>query len=251
MITAFASLDTAITATSGGLRLPGQAVHAGGSEGGGAQGGQTPDPSTSGSPPGRGETTGPFSVHFGAGARAQGTVGAIEGYLHILKDRTLSQDPAVYRQAVDRSLVRIQGMRKLILDLLDLTRIESGNRKRDLRDLDVCEVAKGSIETVMPDATAKQISIELQAVEPVRMAADRGELEIVLNNLLSNAVKYNREGGKVSVALGVLGPRVRIAVSDTGIGMAPEEARQLFQEFFRSRTHRLAHSGERTRGSPS
>ena len=172
------------------------------------------------------------------GHELKAPLGAIEGYLNILKDRTLVEDPAVYRQAVDRSLVRIQGMRKLILDLLDLTRIESGNRKRDLRHLDVCEVAKGSIETVMPDARVKQIAVELQATEPVRMVADRGELEIVLNNLLSNAVKYNREGGRVTVTLGLRGDQTRIVVSDTGIGMTPEEARQLFQEFFRIKNQR-------------
>ena len=172
------------------------------------------------------------------GHELKAPLGAIEGYLNILKDRTLVEDPAVYRQAVDRSLVRIQGMRKLILDLLDLTRIESGNRKRDLRDLDVCEVAKGSIETVMPDARVKQIAVELQATEPVRMVADRGELEIVLNNLLSNAVKYNREGGRVTVTLGLRGDQTRIVVSDTGIGMTPEEAGQLFQEFFRIKNQR-------------
>jgi signal transduction histidine kinase len=167
------------------------------------------------------------------GHELKAPLGAIEGYLTLLRDRTAGEDPAVYRQAVDRSLVRIQGMRKLILDLLDLTRIESGNRTRDLKDVDLGEVARGSIETVMPDATASRISIELQAPEPVRLVADRGELEIVLNNLLSNAVKYNREGGRVSVALGVQGPLARIAVSDTGIGMTAEEASQLFQEFFR------------------
>jgi two-component system sensor histidine kinase/response regulator len=167
------------------------------------------------------------------GHELKAPLGAIEGYLNILKDGTLAGDPAVHQQAVDRSLVRIQGMRKLILDLLDLTRIESGNRKRDLRDLDVCEVARASIETIMPDARAKRISVELQASEPIRMVVDRGELEIVLNNLLSNAVKYNREGGRVTITLGTQHDGVRLAVSDTGIGMTPQEVAQLFQEFFR------------------
>jgi signal transduction histidine kinase len=94
-------------------------------------------------------------------------------------------------------------------------------------------VAKGAVETVLPDARDKQISIELQTAVPVRMVADRGEMDIVLNNLLSNAVKYNREGGRVTVILGVHHDQVHIAVSDTGIGMTSQEARQLFQEFFR------------------
>ena len=167
------------------------------------------------------------------GHELKAPLGAIEGYLNILKDRTLGGDPAVHQQAVERSLVRVQGMRKLILDLLDLTRIESGNRTRDLRDLDLCELAKGSIETVMPDADAQRISVDLHAGGPVRMVADRSEMEIVLNNLLSNAVKYNRAGGRVTLTLESQSDGVQVAVSDTGIGLSPEEVGQLFREFYR------------------
>jgi len=113
------------------------------------------------------------------------------------------------------------------------TRIESGNRKRDLQELDVSEVAKSCIETVMPDANAKKITVAFQAPGSVRMIADRGELEIILNNLVSNAVKYNREGGRVTVTLTARNDQVRIAVADTGIGLTREEAGQLFREFVR------------------
>jgi signal transduction histidine kinase len=167
------------------------------------------------------------------GHELKAPLAAIEGYLNIVKDQIAIGDPAVYRQAIERSLVRLHGMRKLILDLLDLTRIESGNRKRDLQELDVTEMARGAIETVMPDANAKQITVELRAAGPVRMIADRGELDIILNNLLSNAVKYNREGGRVTATLTARDDEVRIAVSDTGIGLTREEAAQLFHEFVR------------------
>ncbi|HWT80198.1 MAG TPA: ATP-binding protein, partial [Candidatus Methylomirabilis sp.] len=54
-----------------------------------------------------------------------------------------------------------------------------------------------------------------------------------LNNLLSNAIKYNRQGGRVTLTVGVQNGHVRLAVSDTGIGMTAQEAGQLFQEFYR------------------
>ncbi len=66
--------------------------------------------------------------------------------------------------------------------------------------------------------------------------ADRSELEIILNNLVSNAVKYNRDGGRVDVTLERPGddrPGWRIRVADTGIGLAPEDAARLFEEFVR------------------
>ena len=65
------------------------------------------------------------------------------------------------------------------------------------------------------------------------LQADAGEVEIVLNNLISNAVKYNRDGGRVTVELRRRDPGVVIAVSDTGIGLKPEEAAKLFNEFVR------------------
>ncbi|HNZ96599.1 MAG TPA: response regulator, partial [Thermoanaerobaculia bacterium] len=61
---------------------------------------------------------------------------AIQGYLYILKDRTGGEEVEVYDRAIDRSLVRIEGMRKLIMDLLDLTRLESGQKRRELAPLD-------------------------------------------------------------------------------------------------------------------
>jgi signal transduction histidine kinase len=160
-------------------------------------------------------------------------LGAIEGYLYILRDAEL-QDPAVRERAVERCLVRLNGMRKLILDLLDLTRIESGQRRRELSEVDLADVARASAETMGPDARSRGISIALELPsEPVTMSADRGEIEIILNNLVSNAVKYNRDGGRVTVAVVHDDDSVRIDVTDTGIGMTSEDVAKLFGEFVR------------------
>ncbi len=166
---------------------------------------------------------------------------AIQGYLYILKDKPGGEDPAVAERAIDRSLIRIEGMRKLIMDLLDLTRLESGQKKRELAPVDLREVARAAIESVQPDAQARGISIELRADEPILLTADRGEMEIILNNLLTNAVKYNRDGGRVEVALHAAGGRVRVEVRDTGIGMSEADCGRLFQEFVRIRNEKTRH----------
>jgi signal transduction histidine kinase len=67
----------------------------------------------------------------------------------------------------------------------------------------------------------------------VALTADPNEIEIILNNLISNAVKYNHDGGSVRVRLGHDGEETVIEVQDTGIGLAPEEAAKLFNEFTR------------------
>lgn len=160
-------------------------------------------------------------------------LGAIEGYMQLLRDGSAGNDPAVYQQIIERCVTRTTYMRKMILDLLDLTRIESGQKKREFAEVDLVDVARTAIDTAMPDATPRGISIRLLADHPILMQADRGEIEIILNNLVSNAVKYNRDGGSVEVKAGETGDSVIVAVSDTGIGMSPEECAKLFNDFVR------------------
>ncbi|MFW6061513.1 MAG: sensor histidine kinase [Planctomycetota bacterium] len=167
------------------------------------------------------------------GHELKAPLAAIEGYLKIIRDRAAGEDPEAYDRMLDRSLVRLDGMRKLILDLLDLTRIESGQKQRELGEVDLRKIAEAAVETALPQAQEREITVELHDEGPVPMTGDQGELEIVLNNLVSNAVKYNRDGGRVDVTLEADDGEVTVAVSDTGIGMSEEEQNKLFQEFTR------------------
>jgi len=159
---------------------------------------------------------------------------AVEGYLNILRTTEADQN----LQMVERSIVRVDGMKKLIGDLLDLTRIESGQRERVIKRLDLAELARASFELFAGDAERRGISMKLDADEGIELLADAGEAEIVINNLVSNAVKYNRDGGKVTVAIMRKGDAVRISVTDTGIGLSPDEAGKLFNEFTRIKNER-------------
>jgi two-component system, sensor histidine kinase and response regulator len=169
------------------------------------------------------------------GHELKAPLNAVEGYLQLLEDESLGPLDEGYKQPVKRSIIRLEHMRKLIVDLLDMTRIESGEKQRELVGVDVLAVARESIETMLPSAEERGISITLDAPEPVRMHADAGELQIVFNNLISNAVKYNRDGGRVEVGVRREEDEVAISVSDTGIGMTPDEVKKLFGEFVRIR----------------
>jgi len=172
------------------------------------------------------------------GHELKAPLAAIEGYLQILKDGSAGQDPATQAQVVERALVRAGGMRRLISELLDLTRIESGQKRREFSEVDVRELARAALDTAAPAASARHITTTLEAPPELRIVADRGELEILLNNLVSNAVKYNRDGGRVQVKVERQDGVVRLAVADTGIGLSPEEASRLFQEFVRIKNER-------------
>jgi len=159
---------------------------------------------------------------------------AVEGYMHLMKERMKGPELAAYDSMVERSVVRIGGMRKLVMDLLDLTRLESGKKKRAIEQVDLVKAAGLILENVGALAAAKKVTLELKAPQELVMAADPGEADMMLSNLVTNAVKYNREGGRAVLELSrTAGGAVAIRCSDTGIGMTEEELAKLFGEFVR------------------
>ncbi len=168
-------------------------------------------------------------------------IAAVESYLQLIKQRAAGNDLQAYDHIVERSIIRLEGMRKLIFDLLDLTRIESGEKKRELTEVDLVEVAKTSMETMSELARQRGIRMDLQAPEHLFVMADRSELEIVFNNLISNAIKYNKDNGRVTVTIAREDQQIVIKVSDTGIGLTPEEQSRLFEEFVRIKNEQTRH----------
>jgi signal transduction histidine kinase len=167
------------------------------------------------------------------GHELKAPLAAVEGYLQLLKDGSAGNDPAVVARMVDRALVRAEGMRKLIVDLLNMTRIESGQKRREFVAADLREAAAAAIDTSAPAAAARRIAIHLDAPERAPIVADRGELDIIFNNLVSNAVKYNRDHGRVTITIDRADALWRLRVADTGIGLSSEDAQRLFQDFVR------------------
>lgn len=160
-------------------------------------------------------------------------LGAVEGYLRLLEEGITDGDPVKTARVVDRCLLRLEGMRKLIYDLLDLTRIESGQKQRDLHPQNVEELLVKVLETYAPEADSRGLTLNLNVSTDTTLQGEAGELEIIFNNLVSNAVKYNRDGGRVDVAVTGDDATLTVAVTDTGIGMTEEEVARLFGEFVR------------------
>jgi len=168
-------------------------------------------------------------------------IAAIEGYLQMIRERSAGENLENYDRMLDRCLIRIEGMRKLISDLLDLTAIESGQRQRNIVSVNVAEAARQSVENMKAEAERRGIRIDLRVPADLVLEGDRTEIEMIFNNLVSNAVKYNRDNGKVTVTADVSGDDVRIQVDDTGIGMTQEECQRLFNDFTRIRNEKTRH----------
>jgi two-component system, sensor histidine kinase and response regulator len=167
------------------------------------------------------------------GHELKSPLNSIEGYLDIMDKQKLGAEINSYSQLIERCTIRLDGMRKLILDLLDLTRIESGEKKRELKLCNLRPIAELAIETVHPIAEKKGVRLNLHAANDVMLLCDSGELEIVFNNLLSNAIKYNRDNGQVDFHIKQDGKTIIVEVADSGIGMTQDEADKLFHEFVR------------------
>jgi two-component system, sensor histidine kinase and response regulator len=124
---------------------------------------------------------------------------------------------------------------------LDLTSIESGQRKRALASVDLSEIVRQAMENVKAEAERRSISIQLDVPDGSLMDADRTEIEMIINNLISNAVKYNRDHGQVGLVVSMAGDEVRIQVQDTGVGMTQEEMQRLFSDFSRIKNEKTRH----------
>lgn len=161
-------------------------------------------------------------------------INAIEGYLRIMQERQVGSNLDDYEVMLDRSLERIKGMRTLIMDMLDLTRLESGKKTRDVKKTDIVDIVRIAKDTMSPMAIQKNVTISIDSnPESIHFICDPEEIEIIFNNLVSNAVKYNNDNGEVRCILREEENCVKIAVSDTGIGMSEEDIPKLFKEFVR------------------
>ncbi len=161
---------------------------------------------------------------------------AIEGYLRIMEEKQVGDNIDDYMAMIDRSLIRIKGMRNLIMDMLDLTKLESGKKSRKLSKTDLNYLANMAIDTVKPMAIQHNITLNSSIEEDLIITVDKDEIEIIFNNLLSNAVKYNRQNGEVNFTVRRKDSNIQVIVKDNGIGISQEDLPKLFEEFSRIKT---------------
>lgn len=140
------------------------------------------------------------------------------------------------RKLLESGSRAVQQMGRLISDLLDVMRMESGRLGLDLEDLSVSNVLDLAEEGVKHLAAEKKIALTVEEPDPMLyVKADRGRLGQVLGNLLGNAIKFTPSGGRVSVKARRDGDDVQFEVSDTGPGVSEENQAHLFERFWQGR----------------
>ena len=161
---------------------------------------------------------------------------AVEGYLQMITNRQFGESIEEYQEISQRAMERLKGMRNLIMDLLDLTRFETGKTPSVPQQVDIRALANAAVDLHKPYAIQKDVDIRLHTDCDVCLYGVPDELEIIFNNLISNAVKYNKKGGKVDITICCDGRSVTMEFRDTGIGIAEDARKNLFTEFFRIKT---------------
>ena len=120
----------------------------------------------------------------------------------------------------------------IIEDIMRLSAFDEGKTAKEYASFDLYELASSVAEALQAKADEKHVTIRITGERP-QLTANRQMIDELLFNLVDNAIKYNKENGTVTVALGREGGLCKIAVSDTGIGIAKEHQGRLFERFYR------------------
>ncbi len=152
----------------------------------------------------------------------------LDGYLEGLEDGVIEPNPATWR------LLRTETGRltRLVNDLADLWRAEARQLPMRLADVEVAAVAAAVARGFAPVASARGITLDVNAA-PAPARADRDRLAQILANYLSNAIRHAPDGSTIEVWTRQVEGRVRIGVTDHGTGLAPNQLDTVFERFYR------------------
>lgn len=126
-------------------------------------------------------------------------------------------------------------LRELIEDILELSRFDANRKKPEKQWFDLVAHCHEAVKLLQPAITEKQLELDMSRCTGLRyILADPNQIMRVLRNLIGNAIKYTPAGGQIALALEQVGSQVKLAVSDTGIGISPDEKFYIFDRFFRA-----------------
>ena len=149
------------------------------------------------------------------------------------------QNISNYQEVVGVFVEECDRLVRIINTILEIVQAEAGLKIFTQKPVDITTVVQKGVETFLPVAQDKEIQIDLQCPsEPVMVSGDVSRLQRVISNLLDNAIKFTDSNGKVSIKLKTAGSDAVISVKDTGIGIALDQQRHIFEKFYRVESSR-------------
>jgi signal transduction histidine kinase len=159
---------------------------------------------------------------------------SIIGYLELLEDPEMTELDEQQRRFTTVMHRNADRLLRLVGDLLFLAGLQSGDLAIEHGEADICALARSAVEAGGSPADHKHITLTCASRHGPVVPGDEGRLAQLLDNLISNALKFTRDGGEVNVTVAVEGNSVVVTVSDTGLGMSPEDQQHIFERFFRA-----------------
>jgi PAS domain S-box-containing protein len=155
---------------------------------------------------------------------------AIHGWAQLLGRGGAAWEPETLQRGLEAIERNARAQKRMIEDLLDMSRIISGKVRLDLQPTDLADVLEQSLQSVQPAAEARGVLLEREIGDVPLVLGDPGRLQQVIWNLLTNAIKFTEPGGRVSVRLEG-GESVRLVVADDGVGIAADFLPSVFDRF--------------------
>jgi heavy metal sensor kinase len=156
----------------------------------------------------------------------------LSGELEVMaQDKELSAEK---RERLGSLLEEVERLVKIVERLFALSRLDAGEAQSEWVRFDLAALVASTADQMALLAEDRRIAVTCVAATPVMIEGDRARLKQVVVNLVDNAIKYTPEGGAVQIKVKSAGVRAVLEVSDTGAGLAPEDAAHVFDRFFRA-----------------
>ena len=157
---------------------------------------------------------------------------AVIGFSEVLSDRMFGELNEKQEEYLKDIYASGQHLLSLINDILDLSKVEAGRMELELAAFDLPTAIDNALTLVRERAGRRGITLGCEIGERVGMIqGDERKVKQVLLNILSNALKFTPEGGRIDVRTALKEGTVEISVTDTGVGIAPEDQEAIFEEF--------------------
>ena len=163
---------------------------------------------------------------------------SIQGFAQAILDDT-ADTPKARKQAAQIIYDESARMHRMVLDLLDLARLDAGTADLKMSPVDVGALLRGIVEKFTPQATKANVDLQVNVPDDVPvLTADGDRLAQVFTNLVDNALKFTPANGQVTLSAKKVGAEVELSVADTGFGVASEALPHLFDRFYQEDSSR-------------
>lgn len=161
-------------------------------------------------------------------------VAAVIGFINIILNESLNIPEVQRKDYLNRSYKRLTMLLEMVNDLLDISRMETKKKEREIVELDVVEIIKSNTDFLEIELKKRGIKLNYDIEENIpHIKADSVEINRLFTNIIGNALKYNKENGSINISVSHTGNYVTTKIADTGIGLKPEDKVKLFHEFYR------------------